>query len=154
MILQSRIPKGKGCHFVKRTSLGSDANVADVDLIPMINVVFLLLIFFMLVGVFRSTDDTAIVPPSAQHSVVLTPTVDFARLSIGADGSVVLGSEAVDVARLSALLAQLPTKENVLVRADANASANAVIAVLRTLADAGLHSANLQIIKSATSSQQ
>jgi len=154
MILQPKIPRGTGYSFVKRTSIGSDANVADVDLIPMINVVFLLLIFFMLVGVFRTAEDSTIVPPSAQHSMVMTPTVEIARLLIRADGSVMFAGEAVDVERLPLLLAELPIKENILIRADATVSANAVITILRILADSGRTSAKLQTIKSVASPRQ
>jgi len=57
MFLNAHGKKTQKGSFVRSVNDGTASGVGEVDVVPMINVVFLLLIFFMVVGVFRSAVD-------------------------------------------------------------------------------------------------
>jgi biopolymer transport protein ExbD len=125
---------------------GSD----DESVLPLINVVFLLLIFFMLAGQLTSADPFDIDPPQSRSD----GTGETAELTVqlGADGQLALEGETMDPAALQAAVAeQVKDGESIRVRlkADADAEATEVVAVMERLRAAGLRRLKLLTVQAA-----
>jgi biopolymer transport protein ExbD len=111
------------------------------SVVPMINVVFLLLIFFLMSAQIAPPDPIEITPPIVTR--LDQPLTDSARMAfLGRDGVLIheglIGAEA-----LEALAAQ---PGPVLLRADAELGAGAFATVLRDLAQAGISEVTLAAI--------
>ena len=111
----------------------------DDRILPLINVVFLLLIFFMLAGRLSAGDPFRVDPPA---SVSADPAEqrDLVVL-VGADGRLALDGAVVDKAGLlTGVTQRLGDGGESLVRvtADAAAEALAVVEVMEVLRDAGV----------------
>lgn len=76
----------------------------EVALIPLINVVFLLLIFFMIVGTIAPTDALPIDPPVSRQGHAAEP--DPVQLLINADGRIALNGEVIPADQLAMALAE------------------------------------------------
>jgi biopolymer transport protein ExbD len=100
------------------------------SVVPMINVVFLLLIFFLMSATIVPPDPFGATPPEAS-------TAETAgredTLHIGADGALAFGP-----ARGEAALAAVPAGRPLLVRADAGLAASDLARILSRLAAAGV----------------
>ncbi|MCD9146262.1 ExbD/TolR family protein [Pseudophaeobacter flagellatus] len=111
------------------------------SIVPMINVVFLLLIFFLMTSRLAQPDPFEIVPPSAalEAEAEADPV-----LYIDAAGRMHFdGSEGkAALVRLSQIGGEAPM---VLLRADAKLEAKALAGILRQLAAAGLGRAELVV---------
>lgn len=110
-----------------------------INLVPLINIVFLLLIFFMLSSTLVTTDTFDIeIPESNQgerHESM--PTV----IAINGDGAIAVNNVPMvykDLAEALKLEIQSGASRNVMVRADASASTADIIAVLRHAKNAGI----------------
>lgn len=117
-------------------------------LIPMINVVFLLLTFFMIAGTFRASDSLKIQPPETTTSGKLNNS-DLV-LYIGKDGNVALGSEQIAISealqRIEARLAQ--NKElGLQLKADKHTTVFIILPILKKLSDLGLKHIKLVAIR-------
>ena len=116
----------------------------DDRILPLINVVFLLLIFFMLAGKLSAGDPFRIEPPaSVSEAPASTKQIE---ILIGADGQLALDDELVDEAGLQAGVEQrLGEAEAVQinVKADGGAEALRVVAIMELLRDAGVESLRL-----------
>ena len=76
----------------------SKKNISDsIDLIPMINLIFLLLIFFMLTGVIKKKDILDIKRAESNHGVESKVLKDEILLSLNQDGKIYLNSIATDL---------------------------------------------------------
>jgi biopolymer transport protein ExbD len=113
-------------------------------LIPLINVVFLLLAFFIISGTFRAADTLAIEPPQAETS----GSLDFESqiLFMTRDGALALGKKQLSaeqaVEELARWLAKDPDGE-VQIKADAQVKARDILPLLRRLSDAKITSVRL-----------
>ena len=114
----------------------------EVNLTPLIDVVFLLLIFFMVSTSFINEASLSLTLPTASS----TPAADAApavEVTVGADGRYFFGgNELVNTGRAAlrhALLeaADADTSRTVVVRADARAPHQAVVTVLDVAGRAG-----------------
>lgn len=90
--------------------------VSENNLIPMINVVFLLLIFFMVAGMVRVADP---LPLKAPESTTDNPVVAESVLYVTDDGTLKLDDTSVTMASLGATLEKLKT-----IAADRDSSAD------------------------------
>lgn len=112
----------------------------DIDMVPMINFAFLLLIFFMLVGTLSPRELFSVRPPYTDAKNAAAD--DGSRvLIVTADGLFALGSEPLSEADLPARLvrwAQERPGEVIQVKADAGLDAARVVEVLETLRSAGI----------------
>ena len=106
--------------------------MAQENVIPLINVVFLLLIFFMLVGRIEPPAGVAVEPPASARAAAVAPSALI--VTIAADGTLSVAGESVEPATLAERAAGT---EGVLVRADGQAPAGRVMTVLRALETAG-----------------
>lgn len=112
----------------------------DVDMVPMINFAFLLLIFFMLVGRFGPLDPFPVAPPrAAAGPVEIAPETEV--LLLGADGALAFGRERIGASGLAAraIRWKLAHPAQALpIKADAAADAARLVELLETLRAAGV----------------
>lgn len=116
----------------------------DDQMLPLINLVFLLLVFFMLVGALTPPEAFEINAPRARQ---LDPADAGSRtLILAADGRVGLGRAVFAVedlpTRAAAWRRQHPG-EGLQVKADAQLEAQRVVALLAVLHDAGVQRVSL-----------
>ncbi|HET8729197.1 MAG TPA: biopolymer transporter ExbD [Alphaproteobacteria bacterium] len=119
-----------------RFDLPSRPRDFEDSILPLINVIFLLLIFFMLAGTFAVPDALTVEPPrSVSETAAGTgPLV----VLVTADGRVALDGEIVDSGTLDALLAaRLDDGVELQVKADGAAPARHVLPVLEAAQRAG-----------------
>jgi biopolymer transport protein ExbD len=100
------------------------------SIVPMINVVFLLLIFFLMTAEIAPPDPVDVALPLGSGAET---TRDPDTLFAAADGTLALG-----VVRGDAALAGVAGREQVTLRADARLDGAALAALLRRLAEAGV----------------
>ena len=105
-------------------------------ILPLINVVFLLLIFFLLAGRLAATDPFRVEAPRALggepiggHDMVV---------HIGADGRLAFDGSVLGGAELRTAVAQRVTSGAVRLKADGRVQARRVIAVMEILREAGI----------------
>ncbi len=75
----------------------------DNSLIPLINVIFLMLIFFMVMGQISPSEAIAVDPPLSAQTA--TTEIDERVLVLGADGRMAIGGELISAEALEARLA-------------------------------------------------
>lgn len=116
----------------------------DERILPLINVVFLLLIFFMLAGQLAATDVFTIEPPQSLSEGKGDP--GQLVVLVAADGRLAMAGEAIDAAqllpRLKAALAE-DAQVRVYIKADAEASSVEVVKVMEVLRQAGAQRVHL-----------
>ena len=111
----------------------------DERILPLINVVFLLLIFFMIVGRIATVDPFELEPPKSA-SEGLPDKADSISLALSADGELALNGEAIDREMLESRIQELleaEPKPQLLLKADGGAEAERVLEVLELLRAAG-----------------
>lgn len=114
-------------------------------ILPLVNVVFLLLIFFMIAGELAARDDIEIAPPVSSSE---TPAGSRELLvQMPADGRIVIGGEATEVGALAPLLRERQEKAggplSLFLKADAALPADQVVAVLEEVRSAGIRTVRL-----------
>lgn len=111
--------------------------------IPLINVVFLLLIFFMLAGRLSAPMPFEAEPPESEQQRRAGDAA--ATVYVAADGRLAVGRTETKLAGLAARVAERRGDDGgpVRVRADGGADANRVIAVLDTLRGADIREVRL-----------
>ena len=113
-------------------------------ILPLINVVFLLLIFFMLAGRLAASDPFGIAPPASSSG---TPAQNQEIVVFAAqDGRIALDGEMIDEAELKSAVAKRMAGAGVpelYLRADGRASATRVVAIMETLREAGVERLHL-----------
>ena len=119
----------------------------DERVLPLINMVFLLLIFFMLAGKLTA-EQTKIEPPLSASQDPSSPQA--VTLSMDAQGRLFLNAEMVPQDNLQLALARYPdvgsTDSPLVLRASAAAEATRVVAVMSRLRDAGIDQLQLLTI--------
>ena len=122
-------------------------------ILPLINVVFLLLIFFMLAGQLTAAGPFKVTPPVSQQAAAERQAAvpREAAVLVAADGRLALNGQPVDAPALKAAMAADLARQPdlpVSLRADRAAEAVAVVAVMETLRDAGVR--RLQLFAEAS----
>ncbi|MCZ6465576.1 MAG: biopolymer transporter ExbD [Proteobacteria bacterium] len=120
------------------------------NVVPLINVVFLLLIFFLLAGTLREPVPFDVEPPMAGGASGgrLEPGAERV-LHLARDGRLALAGKEVALAELPAALALSPTLADraeeipLRLRADARVPARTLIPLLEALRDAGVREVEL-----------
>jgi biopolymer transport protein ExbD len=126
-------------HFPRRRT-----DPTEERILPLINVVFLLLIFYMLAGSLAVHEPFAVTAPASLSET--RPEPEPRRLLVGADGRMALDGEVLDEAALLAAITQALATDPQLrleLKADAEGSANRVAALLEALHAAGLETVSL-----------
>jgi len=116
-----------------------EQNRSEISVVPLVNVVFLLLVFFMLVGRVTSPDPLSIDPPRSESGI--DDTGGAVKIYVTRDGRVALGSETVPVnllgERIAGLLDARPSASFQL-KADAQGDGVRLIRVMEQLRGAGV----------------
>ena len=113
----------------KRRDHGGDENI-----VPLINIVFLLLMFFILTGTLEPAEPLEVTPPASGPEPDLEP--EGQTLLVVPDGRVALGGTVLRLERLPDALRSLgPTM--IKVKADAETTAETLMPVLRAIREAG-----------------
>lgn len=112
-------------------------------ILPLINIVFLLLIFFMVAGALTTPEAVEVDPPAAKVEGE-EPERDADTLYLTADGELSLGEQPVALDGLAAVAGE---REELLLRADAGTEGLRVVEVMRALREAGLERVRLVIRK-------
>ena len=111
----------------------------EVTIIPMVNVVFLLLIFFMLVGRIAPNDSLDISLPVSSSGQAQSD--ELTHIAIAADGRMVLDGDELDMSALIGVVADMVKEDSRTrfeLKADANLEANQLILVMEVLRQAGV----------------
>lgn len=121
----------------------------DERILPLINVVFLLLIFFMLAGRFSATDPFQVAPPlSVSEGPAATEEV---VIHVSADGRLALDGEILEQQELRAAVAERldgAAAVRVRLKADGSAEAVRVVAAMELLRAAGVEKLQLLTVAS------
>jgi len=106
------------------------------NVLPLINIVFLLLIFFMVAGVIRPQAPFTVEPPNTEHAGPASkqPMV----LAIAADGRLALAGETVPRGQLTERLKARELTGTLRIKADGKLSAQAFTDLLPDLRAAGI----------------
>lgn len=116
----------------------------DQRVLPLINVVFLLLIFFMVAGQLTKTDPVKILPPESFSEK--DPGESQVHILMTADGDILINGENVAPTDLTPLLVNLiqnREKKTVHLKADGNTDATKVLALLEKIKAAGADTVKL-----------
>lgn len=125
------------------------SRTADDSLIPLINIVFLLLIFFMVAGQIAQPQDADIRPPSSISRLALEPAE--IELSMNVAGELMLNGQALDTETLTRRLASVAsaseqTSVRVSLRADRDATASELGKVFTQLRELGVSTITLHTL--------
>ncbi|HEY7886354.1 MAG TPA: biopolymer transporter ExbD [Cellvibrionaceae bacterium] len=116
---------------------------AEDNVLPLINVVFLLLIFFMVSGSLIPEPPFKLTPPTTQHAGAQDAQPDY--LAIAADGSLAWVGEAINTHELAGRLSQRREPNAPLqIRADRRLEAKELTQLLAELRAAGV--AKIQLL--------
>jgi biopolymer transport protein ExbD len=106
----------------------------DLTVLPMVNIVFLLLIFFMLVGRIGPTGELEVSPPVSPSGQV--ETGQSLRVEIGANGEMALDGRGIDMTEMIVMLTDILRQDpatQIQLNADAELDANRLIKIMETL---------------------
>lgn len=109
----------------------------DDNILPLINVVFLLLIFFVLAGAITQSAPFDITLPASHKSDDRTTPADRV-LSVAADGRLAFNGETIQPSSLGDALADWPAELPLQVRADSDLKARRLSVILLQLRGAGI----------------
>ena len=110
--------------------------------IALINIVFLLLIFFMLAGVLAQNPPFELTPPATADTEQSTQ-LENKVLAMAADGRLAFGGEPIEREALPEALADWPDDKPLQIRADGGLKADALGELFATLRGAGIAEVNL-----------
>lgn len=123
----------------------------DERILPLINVVFLLLIFFILAGRLTAADPFPVVPPSSATDGAVE--ADPVTVLVGTDGALALDGVPVEedalLAGLRQRLADAPGTP-VRLKADGAAPATMIVRVMEKLREAGVERLRLLTVATRT----
>ncbi len=117
-------------------------------LIPMINVVFLLLTFFMVAGTIRANDIFGIKPPEAA-AVASLPKSEWV-LAVNKAGAIALNDEEMPfIDAITRLKKEQQEKADLYLqlKADGNVEAHIILPLFKKLADLGLKHLDLVVVR-------
>ena len=116
----------------------------DINITPMLDVVFILLIFFIVTANFIKEPGLEVNRPDAETSSIQENAAIL--IAIGATGDIWIDGRRVDVrqvkANITKLLADNP-QGTVVIQADERATADAIIKVMDQSRDAGVYAISL-----------
>lgn len=106
-----------------------------LNLTPLIDVVFLLLIFFLVATQFSQDDQQLPIQlPSAKNALPMTVQPEELIISIGQDGSYMLAGKKLDLQELEKILAKAvldnPIQQTVILRGDKRAEFQSVVSLI------------------------
>lgn len=122
-----------------------------VSIAPLIDVVFLLIIFFMVVSQFSQVDAESLsLPGASEGESVGGRSQEKVIVNVHEDGKIVVGSIEYTITALGELLDDFGNEAmevGVLIRADKGARAGAVRAVMKACADRGIRRVRVGVVE-------
>lgn len=125
--------------FLSRRAVATEDD--SEQMVPLINVVFLLMVFFLLAGTISHRDDLQIVPPKSSSERSRSP--DALEIAVLADGRLIAAGQSIELAQLGDFLAHRFDGKvglkliRIELRADAALNAGALKPLLAALQQAG-----------------
>ncbi|RYU47349.1 biopolymer transporter ExbD [Aliivibrio finisterrensis] len=122
--------------IIRRTKAREDANI---DLTSMLDIVFIMLIFFIVTSSFVRESGVEVNRPQASHSVAQKEVGIF--VAITANNQVFIDKRRVDMERVEAILASLHLdnpQANLVIQADKHAYNGTVVSVMDAAKGAGI----------------
>lgn len=118
-------------------------NSDEERILPLINVVFLLLIFFMLAGRMAASDPFEVAPPRSANEG--QPQARELVVLVGADGRLALDDQVLNEQALKTAVSERLNEDRARVRlkADGRAEATRVVEVMELLREAGVEKLKL-----------
>lgn len=130
-----------------RIKRASDGDRSLIDIAPLIDIMFTLIIFFLATTTFEKEErDVKVNLPDTSKSSTLSSAPKVIVINVREDGSYYLGSETVLLPALQKLLVEAQeTKadQKVLIRGDERALHGHVAAAVMACKTAGIHEANI-----------
>lgn len=114
-----------------------------LDMSPMMDIVFLLLIFFLVTSTFLPDSGMDLELP--ESTTATASEMASTIISVAEDGSVQLNGEAITVTALQQRVAALPEadRERITVRADARVDYGVIVRIIDALRNAGVTTLSL-----------
>lgn len=116
-----------------------DEDAGEIDLTPMLDVVFILLIFFIVTSVFVTEAGIEVTRPEA--STADATSGDLILIAIGSAGDIWIDGDQIDPrfirSRFELRLADAPNS-SLIIQADANANNEQVMLILEAARDANI----------------
>ena len=129
---------------MRRISHVSQDEESDVDITPLIDIVFIMLIFFIVTANFIKEPGLEVNRPDAETSNIQENAAIL--IAIGATNDIWIDGRRIDVrqvkANITKLLADNP-QGTVVIQADEKATADSIIAVMDQSRDAGVYQISL-----------
>lgn len=126
---------------------------AAVPLAPMLDVLFLLLIFFVTTSSFRAEEQQIDVQlPSAEAAETAEPRSTEVVVNVKNDGTIMVGNEAYEPDALRSMLSELVEafpEERVIIRGDKNVKYERIVDVMDTARAAGVRNIYFATVKSS-----
>lgn len=116
----------------------------EARILPLINVVFLLLIFFMLAGRFSSLDPFEVEPPRSASEQL--PGAQTLEILVAADGRMAVDDRVVEATQLRQILQERLNEEpdiRIRLRADGRADTPDIVSLMELLREVGVASLHL-----------
>ena len=124
-----------------------------VPLAAMLDILFLLLIFFVTTGSFRAEEQQIDVElPTAQAAAPIKPERTELLINVRQDGTIVVGEAALNANALGVLLERLVSEfpdERVIIRGDREVSYHRIITVMDVARAAGVRNIYFATVKPA-----
>ena len=118
---------------VRRPRFEDESTGASIDISPLIDVIFILLLFFIVTSSFSEIRALSVDVPSAKNSD--KPNENALEISILASGEVVCRGEAISIEELKS---GVSPEEKIILCPDANASAGRLVEVMDALKGSGV----------------
>lgn len=123
---------------------GDDEEAGEIDLTPMLDVVFILLIFFIVTSVFVTEAGIEVNKPDA--STATPRSQDLILIAVSSDGEIWMGDEAVEPrflrSRIERRLAEDPNSQ-IVIQGDEEAANEHVMTIMRAARDSELTTVSL-----------
>jgi biopolymer transport protein ExbD len=116
----------------------------DDNVIPLINIVFLMLIFFMLAGQITSTDLLNVIPPTSETQSPTAP-LEY-EILMDAEGAIAFNNQTTTYEELRSELELLNTSDmqiSLALKIDAGVTAERLKPLLKLLSDSGMQQITL-----------
>lgn len=107
---------------MRRNLLSDDRDDVEINLSPMIDMVFILLIFFIVTTVFVEETGVEVNKPEASAAIQLEKTSIL--IAVTANGKVIYGGRDIGVSGVSPIVKRLTLREDLPVIIQADAGAN------------------------------
>lgn len=121
----------------------------ELDLTPLINIIFLILIFFMLTAAIAPNEDTLISPVASDVEAAITNSDDVV-VTIDAAAAVFLDGQQIPKSQLEKALADIARVEpssQLAIKADSALDANVLIELMVLAKEVGIESVALMTIR-------